>query len=236
MIYKGDDRLEKLSIHRVLALKKTTADRILSELENSLLIDIRQGNKSTLRGVAVEDIEKQIISAYQKINQLISNYIKIKSALLQSNAGIRGNVENLHRVEVCGRKYTMAELIFMSDEIYGNRRHKDAFKQQLLDKMKKSYSTATFKVDRQFQKIEDDIKDYLANAVSSDKGLSNEEIKKRSDMFHADGDFSLIDPLNLRDKIEKLESEIEQFRTDCDAVISEQNALTTVEIDLTTDK
>ena len=55
-------------------------------------------------------------------------------------------------------------------------------------------------------------------------------------MFHADGDFSLIDLLNLRDKIEKLETEIEQFRTDCDAVISEQNALTTVEIDLTTDK
>ena len=228
--------MEKLSIHRALALKKTTADRLLSELENALLIDIRQGNKSTLRGMSIEDIEKQIIASYQKINQLISNYVKIKSALLQSNAGIRGNAENIHRVRVGNGEYTMAELIFMSDEVYGNRRHKDAFKQQFLDKMKKSYSTASFKVDRQFQKIEDDIKDYLSNAVSSDKGLSNEEIKKRADMFHADGDFSLIDPLNLRDKIEKLETEIEQFRTECDAVISEQNALTTVEIDLTTDK
>jgi hypothetical protein len=52
-------------------------------------------------------------------------------------------------------------------------------------------------------------------------------------MFHEDSDMHLVDPLNLKEVIEKLEADIKAFRVDCDATMSEQNALTTVTVDLT---
>ena len=52
-------------------------------------------------------------------------------------------------------------------------------------------------------------------------------------MLHEQKDSRFIDPLKIADKIIALENEIENFRTEADAVLSEQNALTMVEIDLT---
>lgn len=223
----------KFTIHRALALKKTTEERINNEIANAQLISYKQGKKGTIRGVPVEKVEKSIRASYDKINQLISNYVKLKTAILQSNAGIRTIPEDLHKVTVAGKDYTMAELISMSDEVYGNKKHSRAFKQSLLNVMKTAYTNVTTAIERQHEKIEMDIKDYLAKAAASDKGMSSDEIRKRSDLFHEDGDYVLVDPLGLKNEIDKLEAEIKTFRADCDATMSEQNALTTIDIDLT---
>lgn len=232
MLHKEDDSM-KFTIHRALALKKTTEERINNEIINAQFISFKQGKKGTIKGVPVEKVEKSIRASYDKINQLISNYVKLKAAILQSNAGVRTIPEDLHKVTVAGKDYTMAELIFMSDEVYGNKKHRNAFKHSLLNAMKAMYTNATTAVERQHEKIETDIKDYLAKAAASDKGMSSDEIRKRSDLFHEDGDYVLVDPLGLKNEIEKLEAEIKAFRADCDATMSEQNALTTIDIDLT---
>ena len=51
-------------------------------------------------------------------------------------------------------------------------------------------------------------------------------------MLHEQKDPHLVDPLKIADKIVELENEIEDFRTEADAVLSEQNALTLVDVDL----
>jgi hypothetical protein len=127
----------------------------------------------------------------------------------------------------------MAELIDASDNVYGNKKHCRAFLPMLLMVLKTNYSDATRRVERAHEKVEQDIKDYLAKAAGADKALSSDDIKKRSEMFHEDSDMHLVDPLNLKEVIEKLEADIKAFRVDCDATMSEQNALTTVTVDLT---
>lgn len=223
----------KYSLHRALALKKSTEERIIQEIDTSVFISIRQGKKGTINGVPVEKVETDIKATYDKVIQLIENYIKIKNAILRSNAGIREDV-NLHTVEVAGKKYTMAELISASDEVYGNKKHSMAFKVRLLSRMKDCYSSAIRKIELQHQRIEMEIKDYLAKAAASDKGMTSDEIKMRSDVFHEDGDYILVDPLDLKSKIEELEKEIKEFRTECDATMSEENALNQIDVDLTT--
>jgi hypothetical protein len=225
--------MSQLTIHRALALKKTTEERISNEIVNAKYIEIRQGKKGTIKGDPVEKVESNIRASFDKINQLISNYGRLKAAILQSNAGVRSIPEDLHKVTVAGKDYTMAELISASDEIYGNKKHRNAFKAFLLTAMKNAYADATRRIETQHERIESDIKDYLAKAAATDKGMTSDEIKKRSDMFHEDGDYVLVDPLNLKEAIEKLEAEIKTFRADCDATMSEQNALTTIEVDLT---
>ena len=222
----------KYTIHRALALKKTTEDRIRTTIQEAKFIDIRQGKRGTIDGVPVEKVEQQIKSSYQKIEQLISNYIILKNAILSSNAGIPKDTVVI-RVGVQGKEYTMAELISTSDEIYGTRKHPDAFYSLLLSRMKKAYADTVSKINRQHDIVENDIRQYLERSTASDKGMSKEEIQQRSEMFHEDRDYVMVDPLNLKEKIQQLEAEIQAFRTDADATMSEQNALTVIEVDLT---
>lgn len=222
----------KYSIHRILSLKKTTAERINQVLQSGKFIAIRQGKKDQVNGVPISSIEEEIKSSYQKITSLMSNYEKLKSALLSSNAGIVEGTE-VARISVAGKEYSLSELIAVSDDIYGNKKHRDAFKPRLLEVLKSGYVQALRKVEQQNQRVEQDIKDYLAKTTTTDKAMSAEDIKKRSEIFHQDGDYSLIDPLNLKEVIQNLEQEITQFRHECDATMSEHNALTFVEIDLT---
>lgn len=224
--------MAKFTIHRLLSLKKSTEERINDILCKTQFVAYKQGQKDNINGVPVKKVEECIRTDYQKVNDLISNYIKLKSALLSSNAGIQNTTE-VKKVTVDGKEYTMAELIFVSDEIYGNNKHKSAFKSKLLNKLKQDYSVVLSRIENQNNRIEADIKDYLNKASASDKTLSAEDIKKRSEIFHADGDYIMVDPLNIKEVIDKLEAEIKAFKTDCDATISENNALTTVELDLT---
>lgn len=222
----------KYTLHRALTLKKTTADRIDKEIRSATFIAVKQGKKGTINGVPVEKVETDIKASYQKIQHLISNYAILKAAILRSNAGVQ-DPATIKKVTVAGKQYTMAELISASDEIYGNRKHSDAFYARLLQVMKNAYADTITKVERQHERVEQNIRDYLTKAAASDKGMTNEEIKRRSDMFHEDGDFVIVDPLGLKDVIDKLDAEIKEFRADADATMSEQNALNTIDVDLT---
>ena len=51
-------------------------------------------------------------------------------------------------------------------------------------------------------------------------------------MLHEQKDPCLVDPLKITEKIRTLENEIENFLTEADSVLSEQNALTKIELDL----
>ena len=220
------------TVHRLLSLRKSTVARILNIIGDSNFIETVQGKSKKINGVPVIDIENQIKSAYDKVLGLISNYAKIKSALLNTNAGIDSDTP-VKRFTVAGKIYTMAELIDASDNIYGNKKHPIAFKAELLKKLKSQYAAAQNKVQARAAKVEQDIQEYLVKAAGADKQMSAEDIAKRSAMLHEDGDLHLVDPLDLKNVIEKLSSDIETFRQECDATMTEQNALTKVNIDLT---
>ena len=137
-------------------------------------------------------------------------------------------------MKVAGKNYTLAELIAVSDQIYGNKKSK-GIKDMLLSKIRTEYAQAIKKVEKQHDKIEADVKAYLNQIAGSDKqAMTSEETQKTIELFHANGDYVLVDPLNLNKKIEELEAEINQFKLESDAAMSEHNALTILKVDLTT--
>ena len=223
----------KYSIHRVLALRKSTIDRIDKSIGNLKFIDIAQGKSKKIKGVDIEDVKKSIIDNWNRVESLINNYIKIKRALLASNAGISSDTI-VETVQIMGHNYTMAELIDIMQNVYGlNGSHfSRGYKDRLLTEIMSQYNEALNKVEMQKQRVDDQIRDYLMKAAQNDKQLSTEDIEKRTQMFKEDGEYQLIDPLNLKSRIEKLSKEIQQFRDECDAIMSEHNALTVLEIDL----
>ena len=234
----------RYTVHRALAMLKTTKSRIEKELStNYSFIRVARGQEDNIRGVAVADIERYIQGSYDRITVLISNYIKIKSAVIRSNAGIQFDADNIRRVPIMGHSLTVAEIIDMSDAVYGkgkntNGNKSKGFKDALLAKLKQDYAEAQSEFDDLQEKADDEVRQYL-NALSVKRkdgeeidSNSKATIEATSKMLHEQKDPRFVDPLKIADKIMALENEIENFRTEADAVLSEQNALTTIEIDL----
>ncbi|MBR6012205.1 MAG: hypothetical protein IK062_00305 [Selenomonadaceae bacterium] len=227
------------TIHRALSMIKTTKARIEKEIynENTAWVRVARGQDDNISGVSIKEIKRDIQSHYDRVIALIENYIKLKSAVIKSNAGIRSNTE-IFKTKVAEKSLTIAEIIDLQDVVYGKTK-KTGFKSMLLEKMKEDYAEAQREFDNMQMKADDEVNQYI-NSISGRK-KDNEEtdaatkslIEATSKMLHEQKDPCLIDPLKIAEKIIALENELENFRTEADSVLSEQNALTTIEIDLT---
>ena len=127
----------------------------------------------------------------------------------------------------------MSELIFPSDEVYGNAKHPGAIYQQVIKTFNSQYVSVINRIENQYQQVENKIQNYLNQLGGDGKAQSVKDIEDRSTLFHRDGDLHMIDPINLKDVIEQLKKELGDFVLEADASISENNAMTFVDIDLT---
>lgn len=228
----------KYTVHRALAMLKTTKARIERELADECIMWARvaRGNEDLISGVAVKDIERDIQSHYDRITALIENYAKIKSAVIKSNAGVAEDSE-LRRTSVCGKLLTVAEIIEMQDTIYG-RAKKPGFKSKLLIKMKDDFAKAQMDFDDMQEKADEEVNQYIRSLAGKKRDEDETDagtkslIEATSKMLHEQKGPRLIDPLKIANKINALENEIENFRTEADAILSEQNALSAIELDL----
>lgn len=224
----------KYTVHRALSLIKSTKSRIAKEFSEDApaWIRVARGQEDNIRGVSVEEIRREIQSHYDRVTALIENYIALKSAVVQSNAGVLPSTE-LRRVSVGGKKLTVAEIIELRDTVYGV---KAGFKTTLLSKMKDDFAQAQREFDAMQKKADEEINRYLQsiNSRSDDEQDSKTKsiVEATSKMLHEQKDPRLIDPLKLLNKIMALDNEIEEFLTEADSVLSEQNALTTIELNL----
>lgn len=240
----------KYTVHRALSLIKSTKSRIEKEFSEDApaWIRVARGQEDSIRGVSVEEIRREIQSHYDRVTTLIENYIALKSAVVQSNAGVLPGTE-LRKVSVGGKKLTVAEIIELRDTVYAvpksnllsrtgdtNHSNKRGFKATLLSKMKQDFFQAQREFDDMQKKADEEINRYLQsiNSRSDDEQDSKTKsiVEATSKMLHEQKDPRLIDPLKLLNKITTLDNEIEEFLTEADSVLSEQNALTTIELNL----
>lgn len=226
------------TIHRALSMIKTTKARIENEIynENTAWVRVARGQDDNISGVSIKEIKRDIQSRYDRVVALIENYIKLKSAVLRSNAGVRANTE-IFKTKVAEKSLTVAEIIDLQDTVYGKTK-KSGFKSILLEKMMRDYIQAQKEFDNMQMKADAEVEKYI-NSISGRKKDDDENdsatkslIEATSKMLHEQKDPCLIDPLKIAEKISALENEVENFRTEADSVLSEQNALTMIEVDL----
>ena len=232
------------TIHRALAMLKTTKARIAKELDSEeSFVRVARGQDSTIHGVAVSEIERDIQGRFDKIMALVSNYIKVKTAVIRSNAGISADTK-LRTVKIANHSLTVAEIIEVNDSVYGKGKKGISgskalgFKTSLLIKLKRDYVNAQQEFSELQDKADSEVLQYIKTLSVKKDGEDMDEsaratIEATSKMLHSQKDPRFIDPLKIASKITALEHEIEGFTTEADAVLSEQNALTTIDVDLT---
>ena len=205
---------KKLSIHRALTELKMLNHRIEAATNEVSTVLANRKSNSKINGVEIQEYEKQMQSSYDKVVSLIDYRNRIKSLVVESNAKTK--------VTVGKEEMTVAEAI--------ERKQSIQFEKKLLEVMQQQYRSAINMVAKENDALPAKLETYLINILGNKDKQSPEEVKLHTETFMKRNEYELIDPMNVKKKIEALNSRIEEFESEVDAVLSESNATTFIEV------
>ncbi|MDM5250326.1 MULTISPECIES: hypothetical protein [unclassified Lysinibacillus] len=205
---------KKISIHRALTELKMLNHRIEAATNEVSSVLANRKSNSKINGVEIQEYEKQMQASYDKVVSLISYRNRIKSLVVESNAKTK--------VIVGKEEMTVAEAI--------ERKQSIQYEKELLEVMQQQYRSAINTVAKENDALPAKLETYLVNILGNKDKQSSEEVKLHTDTFMKRNEFELIDPMNVKRKIEALNNRIEEFESEVDAVLSESNATTFIEV------
>lgn len=204
----------EITVTRGLAELKTLNARIERAIQDSSLIAMTTGKKQVVGYQNNEQFESKAKSNYQSVNDLIKRRNIIKSAVVMSNA--------ITQVEVAGEKMTVAEAI--------ERKTSIVYDQMLLNKMKQEYANTIKRYETEEMKVNERLDELIKQTYGKDVKVSVDQYDSTAKPFLEQNQPKLIDPLSLKDEIEKLERKIEDFILNVDFVLSESNTIQKITI------
>lgn len=205
----------KISLHRALAEIKLLDKRINSSVKGKLYVTSQIGREKPRDFNSTEEFEAIAKGSYQSVMDLISRRNEIKSKLIHANA--------VTEVTISGERMTIAEAIDRKDSIKYEKLFLLELKNQLAI-VNKIIEQERFDMELRLEnRIESDL-------GSKDRKINAKEVEEITESFLKRYKPSIIDPLDIRKKIELLEESIENFETEVDYVLSEINTVTTFEL------
>lgn len=206
--------MAQMSLHRVLSELKMLDKRINGGIAKLNVIGIKKGDKF-LNPVSEETFSKEANSDIESLESLIVRRYELKRALILANA------EN--KVSINGMFITIAEAIDYKSVI--------EYKKKEYNRLHNLYSEALEKYERECKKNEDGLEKFILTLTGKDSSkLSSDELSSLTETYNKSNEIKMVDPLSLKNKLDKLKEEIDSFENEIDSVLSEANATFHVEI------
>ena len=205
----------KMTLARALAEIKLLNSKIEKNIGRLQLVATKTGKKDIINGSneKVVDFNENAKSNYQSTLDLIKRRNFIKSKLTQANA--------ITTISIGQDSYTIAEAI--------DRKNSIQIEKTLLDKMKSNLNLQIKNMNTANDKMEADINRMVETKMGADKSKA-EDVADLKRIFRESDTTTLVDPLDLKVKIEDLEKSIENFELNIDFTLSEANAINCIEI------
>lgn len=208
---------EIMTIHSALSNLKILDNRISSIIDEGKYCLTAKTVAEKINGVERDKCEKQIISNYDKVRDLINRRTAIKKGIVLSNA--------VTKVQINGVEYTVAEAIEMKN-------HGIDFDVQLFNRMKFQYAQALVLIEKENKSLENKADDYVTGMLGGKESKTSSDafIKVRGQYIEANT-LELVNPIDIKEKIDSLQEKIDKFISEVDSILSVSNALTTIEIE-----
>lgn len=208
--------MRKISITEALNELKLYDSKITKAITNATFCGAAKKSSDKVGVVKKEYFDERAKASYQSATDLIANRNTLKSAVVKSNA-ITG-------VEIDGVPMTVAEAI--------ERKNSIEYDETLLNEMKRQYANATATVDKENKKVDAQIDKLLETFTGrdSDKKPDKDTMSAIADPYREKNEFEFVDPLDLYEKIQALEANIDGFKSNVDTVLVLSNATTFIEI------
>lgn len=206
----------KLTLHRALSELKTIDKRIKDTIISLKPVEIYQKDKKIKGHIEKEEFEKQAIANFDSIIALIKRKNLIKCAIVLKNATTK--------VTINGEQMSIAEAITYKDLLQ--------YKKELIDKLHLQFNAVKASLEKNNFEVSQQLQKNIEAMLGKDNVKSSkEDIETLSKPFLSMNEWHLVDPLKVEDKINTLVEEYNKFYSEVDSVLSEANAITTIEIE-----
>lgn len=210
--------MAEMTVQRALNELNTLENRIDKRLSDFRIIGTRKNSESKVSETreTVADFAVRAKAIMDSADALLKRQQQLKHAIMTSNAQTM--------VEVAGVTYTVMTAIDRKRTIENEKR--------VLATMKSALRTAETKVSRENDKVEDYIQRQVLAMASGDLANKKDEFITSFEKSYRDKNgWDLVDPLGLRDLIEKREQEILDFELEIDTALTVSNAITKIVIE-----
>lgn len=211
-----------MNVHKALAELKIIDTRIAEAIADASFVTANKHSNEKINGVAITEYKNVIKAHYQRVNDLISRRNAMKRAVVISNANTK--------VQISGKMYTVAEAIEMKN-------HGMEHFRELLTSMTIQYNKTQYELNQNSgEQLEKRAENYIlamiqAQPKDSKTSIGSETITKLREEYIENNAYDMIDPLNIKEEIQKLSDYIREFETEIDAALSCSNALTEIEFE-----
>lgn len=213
--------MAKISIVRALTELKRLDARIDQAIRSGVFAGAAVGRGEKLRVVnskkSTYDVTLEIRASFQKVSDLVSNRAKLKSAIVASNA--------VTKVTLGGKEMTVADAIDLKATLPSMKK--------LAAEVATQTNRVRAAVTQQNDRLEAEINAQTQALLGADKAKQDAATLQMIDTTQRDmKEQSMIAEEFVKAQVDDLTAQIADIETELDFVLSESNALTTVEVDL----
>ena len=206
---------EKMSVHRAMRERKMLEKKIEDAIQNLSFVTFTTKGADSVSGVKKDKKMEFMRSDSQQLNDWLAREQAIDIAIAQSNATAT--------VVIAGMTYTVAQAIKMKNSII-------EAKHCLLIKMIDQLNYAQRNIESNNRNLENRANDRLRAIFGNVTSANAQDAEAAKKAFVENETCVMVDPLNIEKVIKDLRNEIDAFSSEVDAVLSESNAVTMIEI------
>jgi hypothetical protein len=205
----------KMTIHRALSELKLIDAKIEKQINEIVPTGIYQKGKLINNYIKEEDFKTSAQSKFDSVNDLIARKNAIKSAIVEANGKTK--------VKVAEKEMTIADAINFKAVV--------VFKKKLVETLKQRHTQAVAQMNQQNTIVEQNVQRILEATFGKENvKAGKDDVESVRKPYMEANEFHLFDPLEVAKKVEVMETEIGNFEADVDAVLSEINAVTFIEV------
>ena len=197
-----------ISVTQALSELKLLRKRIESVTNNAVFTTLKKASDM----VDTAKFSTQATASYQSFTDLVARYNGLKSAIVISNATTK--------VTIGGTMYTVADAV--------ERKRSIELEKGLMNLMKRQHTITMAEYERHQQMEQQRVDRLLTTELAKDAKTNVEVVQQLTATFLAQNKATVLDPLNLSEKIEALGKSIEDFETQVDYTLSESNGRTMI--------
>ena len=199
-----------MKVIEAISQLKIQEDRIARAINDLTPVAANRISAKKVNGLDPKEFNDRAKSAYDSASKLLDRYIALKEAVNEFNAATK--------VTINGTEMSVASAIYLKS--YGIEQ-----KKSFLEYLTKCLKAAENKVALENgPKLDDAAERNAKQNFEGDQKSDKAEYLKFLEDYREKNQYVLIDPLNLRDKIDKLSDEIAKFESGVDTAIQIANA------------
>lgn len=217
---------EKMLVTQALDERDLLVKKITDKIGKASFVDTMKPNEDKVyeKRIRKEDYAKEAESAYQQIMDLIERYQKIDAAIVASNAQTE--------ITTSYGTFTVAGAISLRSRLRGASAYEgDAdFEGRLQKKMANEYSERVQFCERKNSQLQNTAEEMRLSILGKDSKTKDEKPLSVVDAYVKENTTELVDPLDVKKKVEALEEKRSTLLTELDTQIKVSNATTFIEV------